>query len=473
MRRDRHRLKPARLFFRKFLRSRHSARRSVVKALWWGFVWALAGCLAGQDVLILKSGARLEGRIAAESSASLTLEFPGGAMEIRREDIGSVARGAAPTTRPGSPAALDALRRIPDGEEWYLLQKGSRRIGWRLVTFSRELRAGIPTHVRRDRCVVPGCGQTPDLDLTVTEWVDGGLLPKAYSVRFIASGVVRTTEATFGAAGIEVVERSNGLERRSLIPVGATLELPGFLLRRRAVEAGTAAPRESVVVVDPRRGEVIAGSLVRERRGTGSEARTRIELADAHGVPVAGVVTDGSGKWIAEEIGGRDLVAVRVDPKTAAAVIAAGFSAPESVDRVAVGDVGLTIDRPDDTWTDAGATSVGVALSWHHTPSGSTVEIFTPAGMSNPGEFLRDLATRILADDPEAKIGVATAVAIGGTDGIAFRVETTRRGVKLHATAYITRGTRGPALVMVTAPTVGGLGEATLASVLGTLAPTP
>lgn len=444
-----------------------------MKALWWGIACTLAGCLGAQDLLVLKSGARLEGRIAAESRAALTLEFPGGAMEIRREDIGSVTRGGAPTTRPGAPAALEALSRIPDAEEWYLLQKGSRRIGWRLVTFSRELRAGIPTHVRRDRCVIPGGAQSPDIDLTVTEWVDGGLVPKAYAVRFIASGVIRTTEATFGPGGIEVVERSNGHERRSLIPVGSALELPGFLLRRRAVEAGAVAPRESVVVVDPRRGEVVAGVLVRERRGIGTDARTRIELADATGAPVAGVVTDATGRWIAEELGGRDLVAVRVDPKTAAAAIAAGFTASDIGDRVTVGEVGLTIDRPDDTWVDVVAASAGTALAWKHAPSGSTVEIFTPPGMSNPGEFLRDLASRILADDPEAKIGVATAATIGGTDGVAFRVDTTRRGVKLLATAYMTKGSRGPALVIVTSPSVGGLGEAALAAVLGTLAPTP
>jgi hypothetical protein len=45
--------------------------------------------------------------------------------------------------------------------------------------------------------------------------------------------------------------------------------------------------------------------------------------------------------------------------------------------------------------------------------------------------------------------------------------------VKLLATAYMTKGSRGPALVIVTSPSVGGLAEATLAAVLGTLAPTP
>ena len=89
------------------------------------FVVALGGQALGQDdVLKLKSGASFGGKIVAETERTVTIQFPGGTMELRREQIAEIQRGRAPKGSPEAPdpaPLLAGLTRFRDLDEWFFL----------------------------------------------------------------------------------------------------------------------------------------------------------------------------------------------------------------------------------------------------------------------------------------------------------------------------------------------------------------
>ncbi|MEZ0229806.1 MAG: hypothetical protein ACAI25_14360, partial [Planctomycetota bacterium] len=83
-----------------------------------GALLVLAACgLASADTIALKNGRRIEGHILSKSATQITIEVPGGQMDLPRSQIASIEEGLsiedqyaqrALATNDEDPEALDA-----------------------------------------------------------------------------------------------------------------------------------------------------------------------------------------------------------------------------------------------------------------------------------------------------------------------------------------------------------------------------
>ncbi len=421
-------------------------------------IWLLVtASVWAQDLVVLKSGGRIEGRVVAEAPASITITVPGGMMELNRTDIATIEKGKLPApsdaaaSRP-SQSLLAALNRFGDSEEWFLLEKGGRRIGWRVVTSLREEKSGIPCYARRDRAVIPGTPDRTEVESIVTEWVDATLKPVAFSSRLVSGSAIRTIDGRYGTQGIEVVERSAGIERVRQLPYSVAPELPGFLMKRRSREPNSEAT-EGLPVLDPRRGEVVAGVMSKRRPAELRSGSTQVRIAIAGGLPLTSMDLDSQGVVSREEIGGSDLVAIRTDPKSVSKAIAEGFTISAPLKRVPCAEVGMTLDLPDDTWIAlAPAEAESPVLSWWHPSSQTSIEVFALPTESSLDEMLSDLASRVAASDPTAIIRAAVQTTLGDFDGFSVDIQASRRGRMISTYAFVAKGPAASMLVLVSTP---------------------
>jgi hypothetical protein len=410
---------------------------------------ALAVTAFGQeDVLKLKSGARFEGRIVAETETTVTLQFPGGTMELRRDLIAEIVRGAPGTGPAGQDPTpiLAALTRFQERDEWYFLYQSGRRVGWRLVETRREIRRGVAGYVRRDRLVFTApAGGPPDVDLLLVEFVDAELKPVEAHQRLSAGGVTRVVEGIRDGESFVLTERTGGraTERKTLF--GAAVELPAFLLKRLAAAPVPEGGYGTFQVFDPREvdfGEVKLSRSIERVSLHGSLLDVMIfrrKLASG----VAETWFDLAGRVVREEIGSRSLVAVVTDQKRVEA-FASGDAKSGADDLglvVSCDEAGLRLDRPDVTWEVLpGVAEKQLLTALVKASSRATVEVFE-VRPRNGAVSAESAALHVLAklqDNCEGfSLDGPVAQTIGDSEGLRFTVDCRRRSAAVKTLGFI------------------------------------
>jgi hypothetical protein len=411
-------------------------------------VLSLVVC-AQEDLLKLKTGGKFQGKIVAETEKTVTVQFPGGIMEIKRELISEIVRGAVMT---GSSDRIDAapllagLTRFPDADEWFFLYQGGRRVGWRQISTRREVRRDVAGYVRRDRLVFTAPnGGPPDVDLNLMEFVDAELKPIELQQRLSAGASTRLVEGTRTGEHLRLVDKGGGqsVERLALFREG--VELPGFLLRRLAVSPVPEGGYPAFQVFDPRDLDFARIDVSRRLERVNLRGQVMDVLIFRRAAPSGPLETwfDLAGHPVREEIGSRGLVAIAADQKQVEA-FSAGHRTTGLDDlglTVACDDSGLRLERPDLSWeVQPGDTGKNLLTSLIKASGRATVEVFEvkASGRALTQEAAAfEILGRMQKNCDGFKLEGPTAETIGQSEGLRFSVDCKRRDSTLKTLGFI------------------------------------
>ena len=191
----------------------------------------LAAAAAAGDLVHLKNGRLLHGRVVSESDESLVVELRAGRVTLPRRLVRAIERGAADRAH---------ARQVTQRDEWFLVMHRDRLVGWRRIVHTEG-----PERIHvEERTVFFRDGGGTDVDFRRVEVVDRNGRP----IEFLyAETYGRKTDMTTGqVVGDKVivrVRRRGKLNVRELeLEDGWTLALPAwsrFLGRARPGETKT------------------------------------------------------------------------------------------------------------------------------------------------------------------------------------------------------------------------------------------
>jgi hypothetical protein len=427
---------------------------------------AVACVARGQDDLLkLKSGATLGGKIVAETEKTVTVQFPGGTMELRRDQIKEIVRGKPAAGSPETPDAaplLAGLTRFRDLDEWFFLYQSGRRVGWRFVETRREVRRGVAGYVRRDRLVfTPATGGQPEVEMNLTEFVDAELKPVELTQRLTAGSSTRLVEGFRTADQLKLVDRAGGqtLERVALFRQG--VELPGFLLKRLATAPVPGNGYPLFQVFDPRELEFAEVDVTRAMERVNLRGQVMDVLIFRKKLPNGTLESwfDLAGRAVREEIGSRHLVAIAADQKRVEAFAAGDSkSGPDDLGlSVACDEAGLRLERPDLSWeVQPGVADKNLLTSLTKASSRATVEVFEvrpKGGVITEEAAAFEILGRLQKSCDGFVLEGPTPQTIGQAEGLRFSVDCKRRDSRLKTLGFIIPRDKRVLVVLCAAPT--------------------
>jgi hypothetical protein len=415
------------------------------------FVMVMVALVASaqEDVLKLKSGGQFQGRIVAETEKTVTVQFPGGNMELKRDLISEIVRAApqAGGAEAVDPAPLLAgLTRFRDADEWFFLYQGGRRVGWRHVATRREVRRDVAGYVRRDRLVFTApSGGPPEVDMNLTEFVDAELKPVELQQRLTAGSSTRLVEGARTGDHLRLVDRAGGQSSERLALFRNGVELPGFLLRRLALSPVPQGGYPTFQVFDPRELDFAELGVTRKLERVNLRGQVMDVLIFRRTVPTGSLETwfDLAGRAVREEIGSRSLVAIAAEQKHVEAFCTGDRST--GLDdlglTVACDDSGLRLERPDLSWEiQPGVAEKNLLTSLIKASSRATVEVFEvkPKGRALTEESAAfEILGRLQKNCDGFKLEGPTPQTIGQSEGLRFSVDCKRRDSSLKTLGFI------------------------------------
>ncbi len=402
--------------------------------------------MAQTDQLRLKSGTTFEGRIVAETPKSVTIQLAGGVMELRRELIAEIKRAEASESRPEQSSVLAGLTRFRDSEDAFFLYQSGKRVGYRTVSLRRDVRKDVAGYLRIDRMVFTATnGGPPDLDLVLTEFVDSELTPRSFEQRLLAGVTSRLAEGVREGDFLRITERAGATvsETQALFRKG--VELPGFLWGRLALEATPNGGFPTFRVFDPKeiRFDDVVVTRNMERVSLQNEVRDVIVLRRKSSEQTTEVWFDLMGRLMREELGTRNLVALRTTAENVRA-FAAGDAKAGADDlglSVSCDDSGLRLQRPDPSWeVQAGDPAKHTIASLVKAGWRATVDVFDLRTFRR-GTTEEDAAMRVIGRLQRGTDGFSlvgpTPGRFGATEGLRFIVDGKRRGTTLKTLGFL------------------------------------
>jgi hypothetical protein len=345
------------------------------------------------DVIVLKNGARLEGRVVADDGVTLTLEttLGGGKTTMKLpwtlvyERFAGTSRGDAPTVATGT------LR-----DEWWLLKSGGRIVGTRNLRLGRSVgEAGKGWRLEENVTLFAAGPRVPAVRLQRIEEVNDLFLPTHVHYREVGEGapglsipsyeVIRTGAVVEGTWRVRESKRgaeTSSAERTVALGPGVRGPLGAreWLLRLPRAPGATVEMR----VLDPREAEVrtlrasfatvAALPEASPKEPDAAPAPAGAEPGPAEPAPAEDGedvlrIGDGDEALVARCVGVRctseqispGVVAVASNEAQAAAALVVGGEAPASDDRreVVLPECGIALRLPGASWTATALPSRG------------------------------------------------------------------------------------------------------------------
>ncbi len=198
----------------------------------------LAPFAAAEDLVHLRHGGTLSGRIVAERAGAVVLEIGAGRVTVPRDRIRLVERLASPR---------GAGRRTVERDEWSLVHHGGDVVGWRRVVHTAR-----PGAIRvEEQTVFFRSGESEEIDIRRVEVEDEAGRPVEFlhMERYGSRMEVVSGEAN-GAGAFVQVRRDGTLENRSLeLPQGWRLALPAW---SRFLATADDGEIRTILALDPR-----------------------------------------------------------------------------------------------------------------------------------------------------------------------------------------------------------------------------
>ncbi len=416
----------------------------------------LAGAVLGADVLHLKNGRALRGRIVRENSKEVVLDVGGGTIHVARARIRLLERGADKTTAP---------RKITARDEWFLVLHRDKLVGWRRIVHTVR-----PDRVQVEERTVffrPGGGD--DVSIRRVETVDARgrpldfMLMEAYGLR---TELVSGQRARDGSFTVRVRGKDGVTRRKVKLPDDCTLALPAW---SRFLQTAKRDEVRTISVLDPRSGRVSPvvlrrgadraapdGTVERELQATGAILRAKAAFRPGRGSR-------------REEISGRTLVARRVSRERVdlarkahaaptplsveEALIFPFYTRPPSLEAIHA-STGITVKAPDPAWMATRHDRLsGTVITFEKISIFGSFEVssFAHEGASTSDCLARALtrlgltATSLVPGKPERLMIAGLA-----TRRVSFRAR--HRGEQLAGEIYVVRSARRYIVMVGAAP---------------------
>lgn len=231
--------------------------RTLLVAL--GLLAAASPALA-DDVIVLKNGREIRGRIVEEREDAVKIDIGGGKMTYRREQIASVQReGASAPAAPTAPTG-GAATPVPDTigarrEEHFLLYADGARVGTRVFRASRL----ADVWMFEEEIVHLDAKGLPVREVRLVERADLGLRPISFQLREAESGSDgsvrhRTLSGEMRGGRLYLVRARDGIREKSDAAAPEGGRFP-FALREEFLRAGAGdAPAVTAKSFDARVG---------------------------------------------------------------------------------------------------------------------------------------------------------------------------------------------------------------------------
>ena len=311
-------------------------------------------CVSAQDVVRLKTGASMEGVIIEQDERSVTLEFPGGTMQLQRDQIAEITQSSN-SEDVARRRALITLSRFAEQESFHFLYRDGHRCGYRTVALKREDREGLPGYAIHDRLVfLPTAGGVPDVDMKVTEFVDAELRPVHFECNITSGPSSRFVEGSRQGRTLSIKETSAGRREERTALLRDEVQFPRMLLRKLASEPPPEGSYPNFRVFRPH--DVTFGDLGLARRLERLHLRGRerdvLVFERRTGQGALETWVDMAGQVVREEIGSTRLVSL-VAPREEVLAWARGDDVPDGADlglEFVSEPTGLRFLRPDLSW---------------------------------------------------------------------------------------------------------------------------
>jgi hypothetical protein len=275
-------------------------------------------------------------------------------MQLLRSQIVEMKQSAEPKD-VALRRALMTLSRFADQDSHHFLYRDGFRCGYRVLSLRREDKDGLPGYAMKDRLVfLSQGGAQPDLDMSVTEFVDAELNPVHFRNQVTSGSQSRTVEGTKEGRSMRILESSGGRSEERTALMRDEIQFPRMLLRRLASEAPPEGAYPNFRVFRP--DDVTFGDVRLARRMERLHLRGRekdVLVFERHtGSRRLETWVDMSGQVVREEIGTNNLVSlVAPEAEVMAWVRGEAGSERENLGLEFVSEpTGLRFLRPDLSW---------------------------------------------------------------------------------------------------------------------------
>lgn len=423
-------------------------------------LFGLASLASAQDVIRLKTGATLEGILIGETEDALTLQIPGGTMELRRSQVESVTRSTTSAEQESAQALL-TLSRFQDHEVQHFLYQQGKRVGYRTLTLRREARGGIPGYLHIDRIVfAKSPGDPPELEVRTIEFVDAELRPREFSVTHSSGLSSRSAEGRVEGNQITISEHSGGRSRQFTSFLPPTAEFPGILLRRLAQELIPDGGYRPFTVFLPRDVDFVTWGVQRSAQRVPFRGKLKdvVVFALQQGERRIETWIDGSGQIFRQEIGTSNLVS-QLAPREEVDAFVAGEEVPGTLDlglEFVSHETGLRLVRPDISWDMVpGIPNQQTLVSFLHAGHRATVDVFRLSGLTE-GSTVEGVAMKVLArmqdDSRELKVEGPMPSSIGDRKGLRFTARCMKENTELRTMGAVILHERDAFVILGASP---------------------
>lgn len=389
---------------------------------------------SGQDLVRLKTGATMEGVVIEQDERSVTLEFAGGTMQLLRSQIAEIQQSATPADAAMRRALL-TLSRFQEQDSHHFVYRDGRRCGYRTLSLRREDRDGIPGYALRDRLVfMPAAGAAPELELSVTEFVDADLRPVYFRSSAGSGAHLRSVEGVRESRTMRITETLGGRREERTALLRDEVQFPRMLLRRLAGEAPPEGSYPRFRIFRPE--DVTFGEMGIARRLERLHLRGRerdlLIFERRSGDAVLETWVDMAGQVVREEIGSNSLVSLAA-PEVEVLAWARGESGAGDADlglEFVSEPTGLRFLRPDLSW-DLQPGQGALLCSLFRAGPRATVDVYLVPGIeadaTEEGVALEVLG-RIQRGSEQAVLEQLRPETVGARKGVQFLLRGMRRG---------------------------------------------
>lgn len=410
------------------------------------------------DVLELRNGQDMTGRVVAEDEDSITFEVRGSEIVLPRRLVAKIVRGERRDVEAAANAADAAsMRRFEDRDAYYFVYYRGRRVGWRERVLRRRADDVHGYHFEA-RTVFRKQDGGDDVDLRVIEFVDDELKPRNVSVheRSADWAELRTGLVDKGHMRLK---RGNDVGTEILFSNDTEFLMP--LLRRLAQATHFPDKGEEFKIFDPVEQRFVRMHARRELR--------KEVVANKHqfvtvwrfesGAKAWEVWLDGYGGIVREELGSAHMVAVRA-PKEQVLAYAEGHEVEGDEDlslQYENEPAGFRLVRPNLTWSfDFPDGRSAVAITLLNPALQASVDVValeqTEEGVE-PETLLLDLIERMRSRSASAEVLFQKEATVAGRNGLRFEMKGTRKGVEVHTLGAICQAGKRCYALLLAAPT--------------------
>lgn len=416
-----------------------------------GVLLLLCGLAVAGDLVHMRNGRVLKGRVVEESDATVVLDVGGGRVTLQRSDVRLVERGG---TRRG-PGKVVTRR-----DEWFLVLHRDKLVGWRRLVHTETAER---VHVE-ERTVFFRPGGGDDVDIRRVEIADAQGRPLEFLLSETYGRAAETVSGQVidGTATVRVM-RDGKLKVRSLkMPKGWTLALPAW---SRFLPRAKPGERRTITALDLRRLRPV--QLVMTRGVDAAPGSRTLQLAGDFR-PAREFYRPGEGS-LSVELNGSSLIARRatrekVDlarrahaaptPLSMHEAMRYPFhSRPKSLTSYQV-QAGLAMTAPDAAWIPTIADrGEGLVLSFEKVSLFASVEAFLYPTAKDLDGCVRQALARLRLEAPKLKpTGRATPTKVAGRPARLIELAGRHRGERLHCIAAVVSAKTRYVLLLGAAP---------------------